>query len=557
MNQSSRLPSLSTNSENLNDSRSKQSSSTPTGASIGNTDVTTHRIIWCMYIPETPESSSQNDLTSTGDDASRVFVLARKNRADIFNLDMLEQNYDLSSELDVDELSTGHLIIDEHKATILNASFSPDGSAIATASSDGEVNFFKISFASSQTRTNSFNRNNQQQSDADVDARHSSSSSETLKAGEQSMPRCLKKWKPHDNKPISSLYFLDDHKNPSADAQFWSFILTGADFNREIKIWGCQKWECLQTLRFYASPWDDLSVAPTNKQNPLPTFKTAIDLSSKYLVMSDITRKCFYVLHLMQDFDTNQAMCTAISEYLLTYPALSFAIIDTQKIKNRKFNQLNNVNATTATNTSGAFTSSSNAPTDEIDESLNRSVNDLINSSMASSVSVPGGEKVMSSSSNTQLNTTGAGPSEPDAGNFFTMIRLYCIQTKQLQEMQILLNGEQSINFYNSSISPPHLPPPQALMPLSSSATSLLSTSLTSNNTSSVHNLPTAVGSTSSSLLQQLLPNANLSPSLNNLQTQQQKQQQNRSFSSSFTATNSQKLSTSLNLGKFQSFFIY
>lgn len=148
-------------------------------------------------------------------------------------------------------------------------------------------------------------------------------------------PKCLKKWKPHQNRPITALYFLDDHKNPS-DAQFWNFIVTGTDFNRELKIWDCRGWECLQTLRFYGSlPPGESSSSSTNTAaaSVAPIFKTAIDLSSKFLVMSDIMRKCFLVLHLQTDPINNKAECFAISEFLLAYPALSFAIIETAKIR--------------------------------------------------------------------------------------------------------------------------------------------------------------------------------------------------------------------------------
>lgn len=137
---------------------------------------------------------------------------------------------------------------------------------------------------------------------------------------------------------MTSLYFLDDVKNPSSDAQLWSFILTGADYNREIKLWCCIKWECLQTIQFLTQSSDDSSV---QQHNPAPLFKTAIDLTSTYLVMSDITRKYFFILHLFQDQEKKQASCTAISEYILAYPALSFAIIDSYRVKARKYNQLN------------------------------------------------------------------------------------------------------------------------------------------------------------------------------------------------------------------------
>ena len=65
--------------------------------------------------------------------------------------------------------------------TIIEATFSPDGTALATASSDGEVKFFQIYLQNS--------------------------------GGVQQTPQCLHQWRPHDGKPISSLFFLDDHKN--------------------------------------------------------------------------------------------------------------------------------------------------------------------------------------------------------------------------------------------------------------------------------------------------------------------------------------------------------
>jgi hypothetical protein len=45
-------------------------------------------------------------------------------------------------------------------------------------------------------------------------------------------------------------------------------------------------------------------------------------------------------LHLCQDPETNAAKIDAISEYPLTYPALSFAIVDANIIRTKKFNRL-------------------------------------------------------------------------------------------------------------------------------------------------------------------------------------------------------------------------
>lgn len=64
---------------------------------------------------------------------------------------------------------------------IFDASFSPDGTALATAALDGEVKFFQVSL------------------------------------NDKSEPKCLYQWKPHGGKPITSLFFLDDHKTPSPE----------------------------------------------------------------------------------------------------------------------------------------------------------------------------------------------------------------------------------------------------------------------------------------------------------------------------------------------------
>lgn len=36
-------------------------------------------------------------------------------------------------------------------------------------------------------------------------------------ADEKKSPRCLHQWNPHDGKPLSALFFLDNHKNPTPE----------------------------------------------------------------------------------------------------------------------------------------------------------------------------------------------------------------------------------------------------------------------------------------------------------------------------------------------------
>ncbi|CAF0712129.1 unnamed protein product [Brachionus calyciflorus] len=395
------------------------------------------RVFWCMYVPE--PTDEQN--TEYGD-ASKLFALSRKGRIDIFNLDTLLLNYECSEPLEPNDLPQGHLVIDTTKSgSVLTACFSPDGTALAIASSNGEVHFYKFS--------------NPIQSEVKKSDEDNTESQEDIKY--PSTPNCLKVWRPHEGKSISSLYFLDDHKNSSAEVEFWSFMLTGADYNREIKLWSCFNWTCLQTLNFYPSPLDEGFITQNpNKsiQTTLPIFKTTIDLSSKYLIMSDITRKCFYVLHLSLDQSSYSCRCSAISEYILAYPALSFTVIDIQQIKAKKYNQLNNL-------TSGNMST----PTDLTNTEANT---DLLNISLTSSNS---------------LNPTNGVPqlTSQDQEQLITVIRLYCIQTKQLQEMHIFLTGDTNMSSFNNNSNSP--PPP--LIPISTT------TSLNQ----------------STSLLQQLLPN--------------------------------------------------
>ena len=82
----------------------------------------------------------------------------------------------------------------------------------------------------------------------------------------------------------------------------WNFTLNffpGANRNTEIKIWNCASWTCLQTIKF-ASPATEL--------------KAAMDLSAKFILLSDIHRKMVYVLRLDE-----------VSVLLLLYFRLLFA----------------------------------------------------------------------------------------------------------------------------------------------------------------------------------------------------------------------------------------
>lgn len=250
-----------------------------------------HRVIWCPFIPDDCDDSSNTE--SSTQDASRVLVLTHNEKAEIWNIDLVTKEHG-NGPLKVDDIDYGLIRIVSHTQPIMDAAFSPDGTALATASLDGEVKFFQVNM------------------------------------NESTSPRCLHQWKPHDGKKLSSLFFLDDHKHSSPDAQFWKFAVTGADNNQEIKIWSCESWSCLQTLNFICAPG-----LPSNFQID-PCMKAALDLSAKYLILTDIKRKVLYVLQIFQDNSNNTAYFSSISEFLLAQPCISFAILEAMRKKFKK-----------------------------------------------------------------------------------------------------------------------------------------------------------------------------------------------------------------------------
>ncbi|VDI24652.1 enhancer of mRNA-decapping protein 4 [Mytilus galloprovincialis] len=257
-----------------------------------------HRVIWCPFIPDDCDDSSMTE--SSTQDASRVLVLTHNEKAEIWNIELVTKEHG-NGPLDAEDVDFGLIKITSHTQPVMDAAFSPDGTALATASLDGEVKFFQVNM------------------------------------NESTSPRCLHQWKPHDGKKLSSLFFLDDHKNSSPDAQFWKFAVTGADNNQEIKIWSCESWTCLQTLTFVCPPG-----LPSNFQID-PCMKAALDLGAKYLILTDIKRKVLYVLQIFQDNTNNTAHFSSISEFILAQPCLSFAILDASKKKFKKTGEDSNL----------------------------------------------------------------------------------------------------------------------------------------------------------------------------------------------------------------------
>uniref|UniRef100_A0A8C8HH28 Enhancer of mRNA-decapping protein 4 n=1 Tax=Oncorhynchus tshawytscha TaxID=74940 RepID=A0A8C8HH28_ONCTS len=231
------------------------------------------RLIWCPFIEDNEENP---------EDASQTLALLHEDRAEVWDLEILRSN-NSTWPVDATDLKDGVITIKGHTERISEGALSPDGTVLATASHDGYVKFWQIYIEG------------------------------------QDQPRCLHEWQPHNGNPLSCLLFCDNHKKQDPDVPFWRFLITGADQNQELKMWCTVSWTCLQTIRFSPDPFNS---------SVLPSLKASLDLSAECLILSDVQRKVLYVMELLQDQEKGHASFTAVSEFLLTHPVLSFGVQD-------------------------------------------------------------------------------------------------------------------------------------------------------------------------------------------------------------------------------------
>ncbi|XP_032892138.1 enhancer of mRNA-decapping protein 4 isoform X2 [Amblyraja radiata] len=121
--------------------------------------------------------------------------------------------------------------------------------------------------------------------------------------------------------------------------------------------------------------------------NVQPSLKASLDLSAEYLILSDVQRKVLYVMELHQNQDDGKAHFVSISEFLLTHPVLSFGIQDVSRCRPRHTEVL---------------------PAEEDSETLSTEGN--------------------------------PGPVETSV----VQIKLYCVHTKTLQDVQIYFQPHQN-----------------------------------------------------------------------------------------------------------------
>uniref|UniRef100_A0A3P9QC06 Enhancer of mRNA-decapping protein 4 n=1 Tax=Poecilia reticulata TaxID=8081 RepID=A0A3P9QC06_POERE len=295
------------------------------------------RLIWCPYILEDSEENQ--------DDTSQTLALLHEDGAEVWDLEVLRANYS-SWPVDASEIKDGLIIVKGHTQRVSEGALSPDGTVLATASHDGYIKFWQIYIE-----------------------------------GGQDKPRCLHELRPHEGRPLSCLLFCDNHKRQDPEVPFWRFLITGADQNQELKLWCTVSWTCLQTIRFSPDPFNS---------TVLPSLKASLDLAAEYLILTDVQRKVLYVMELRQDQEKGKASFTAVSEFLLTHPVLSFGVRDVTHSRLRHTEVL---------------------PAEEESESM--------------------------STEGTQ------GPAESKSG---IQIKLYCVHTKSLQDVQIWFQPNSGFN---------------------------------------------------------------------------------------------------------------
>ncbi|XP_065827516.1 enhancer of mRNA-decapping protein 4-like isoform X2 [Oscarella lobularis] len=233
-----------------------------------------HRLMWC---PQMPQMNSDADDPADG----LGIAVVSDTGAEVWNVGIASAAQVGDEPVLRSTLKHGVFVVKKaHDMPISDLCLSPDGGVFATASLDGHVKFWRVSY-------------------------------------EETDPNAVHDFVPHDGEPVSCLFFTDNHLVKDRNVPFWRFLVTGCRANTELKIWCAIQWTCLQTVNFVSSP---------GGIGPAPEIQIAIDLSASYLVLSDIRRAVLYIAHISQNLVEGVARIDGIMEFLLGQPLLSLAV---------------------------------------------------------------------------------------------------------------------------------------------------------------------------------------------------------------------------------------
>ncbi|CAL8081627.1 unnamed protein product [Calicophoron daubneyi] len=304
---------------------------------------------WCPWSPNSelavPVRNSSSVL-SPAHDPSMLLAISYENKAEVIDValasKLLREQYPECSptERDKSETRAGvtsgwkheqlvsalgdkpatqlcYTWMQNHSANITGVAISRDASCMASGGLDGKVFIYALIGKKDDTNAN------------------------------QSVP--IHVFSPHDGLPVYGLIFIDD--GPGANlSRTWSHLITGAQYNRELRVWQCTNWNSVQTIRF-CSDGGQRSTSDANDvdssglaTNAKTSIVMSLDWSSSLLVASDITRRVFYVLELVWRASPSLSSAAgdvpgapstvriaSISEFLLTTPCILFALGDCER----------------------------------------------------------------------------------------------------------------------------------------------------------------------------------------------------------------------------------
>eukprot|EP00794_Sanderia_malayensis_P018597 gene18597-20463_t len=223
-------------------------------------------VSWAPMLYEEDHDDDEHEL---------IVAVSRGESAEVYSVNTILSEY--GSHCDAAHIEKGMKQIQNgHTKPITKMVVSPNLEVLATSSLDGCVKFWDINFENKENSS------------------------------------CLHDWQPHDGEPVTSLFFCDNQYARDEMSSSWRFLITGANYNNEIKVWCAVSWKCLQVIRFCS----DANLSFSDDRNPPPCLKPVLDKSASYFVSTDIKRNVVYLLQLYQNNLAGTAHFTSLTEAL-------------------------------------------------------------------------------------------------------------------------------------------------------------------------------------------------------------------------------------------------
>ncbi|XP_026817328.1 enhancer of mRNA-decapping protein 4 homolog [Rhopalosiphum maidis] len=247
---------------------------------------------WCQFIPE--QVNHLKDLEFDPTYKGKMLAVVRASEVEIWHVGVASNftagpiyaNVSLNKSMDkhlLNNIKSAVIKINLKEADIISLSFSPDGSNISLALSNGSIYFYQVSFD------------------------HISDT-----------PKRVFSWHPQELfLSLKSLAFLDNRKTIDGDVELWKYVVTLSN-NDDIILWSCESWKPLQKVKF---------VRPFTKLNPM---KLTVDGTGRYIFLSDIDNNLLYVMEVTDDIKSakKNIKIVSITEVLLQSPMLNMIIVD-------------------------------------------------------------------------------------------------------------------------------------------------------------------------------------------------------------------------------------